>query len=171
MIVEDFSNLWRQMTMTNKRKVSCNFVDITNRCWNMNKKELNAWIMLQVPRTMLILFSCVLNRISFCEYWGHLYHWSSIFKQQHTHWTGLNFSLQCFWCSMSVNIADHLGHFCGLIGVFSKCSLFSPLLTNSGILSCKIPKKFLWVDSDSKLYKNALKIPISWPVGVFWRYS
>ena len=152
MIAEDFSNPWRQMTMANKRKVSCNFVDITNRFWNMNKKELNAWIvMLHVPRTMLILFSCVLSRISFCEYRGHLYHWSSIFKQQHTHWNGLNFSLQCFWCSMSVNIADHLGHFCGPIGVFSKCSLFSPLLTNSGILWCKIPKKisFEWVQKAS----------------------
>ena len=133
--------------MTNKRKVSCNFVDITNRFWNINKKELNAWIvMLQVPRTMLILFSCVLNRISFCEYWGHLYHWSSIFKQQHTHWTGLNFSLQCFWCSMSVNIADHLGHFCGLIGVFSKCSLFSPYLLIVAYYHAKFQKKsFEWI--------------------------
>ena len=133
--------------MTNKRKVSCNFVDITNRFWNVNKKELDAWIvMLQVPRTMLILFSCVLNRISFCEYWGHLYHWSSIFKQQHTHWTGLNFSLQCFWCSMSVNIADHLGHFCGLIGVFSKCSLFSPYLLIVAYYHAKFQKKsFEWI--------------------------
>lgn len=132
--------------MTNKRKVSCNFVDITNRCWNMNKKELNAWIMLQVPRTMLILFSCVLNRISFCEYWGHLYHWSSIFKQQHTHWTGLNFSLQCFWCSMSVNIADHLGHFCGLIGVFSNVHYFHLYLLIVAYYHAKFQKNsFEWI--------------------------